>query len=1071
MKNKFLRYTIKSILILFAIVILLITIASTYIYFNKEEIYQEIITSLNDNQVGKTYIDDIEIAPFSAFPYISIDLKNVRFFSHKNYNENEKPIYAFEDVYVGFDLIDLLRGNFNIRKIIVKNGHLRLEKYEDGTINLLLAKDSGTTSDEDEDSAFALNLEDISLENILFENVDYQNFNYLSVLIEDAKSKFSIGEEQMKIHVDIDMFLNEYNTSGTPVFENKYFELHNDVIYTNETEFLEILPGDFILENGRLDFEGSIDFKNDVNLDINISGRKRNFETFLYFAPDEIFNKLKQFKNEGDIYLIGKISGPVLNEPPAIYVELGCENTFFFHEDEEEAIRDLSFKGVFTTGEENTLRTAELYFENFSGLPGKGEFKGAFRVKNFLDPIFEVDFHADLDLSDIKAFYDVPGLNESRGNLTIDLKFFEYMDVDSAIRVASELDDNSNSRIRFKDAYLDWEDYPHPLERINGTIEFMGDDIKLNNLEVHVGSNDIDFSLEATNISAFVHNMDKTIDLVTRGKSNRLSIAELVPKKYANDTIPFFNDVITNFSFDFDFHANSKSLKEYNAVPDLDLFFRELKLESEKYPHALTEFSGKISASDDEIALDQLKIMVGSNDLFLSGHILNPDALMSEKVQEKVYYDLTVQSKKTDLKELLVYDGKPLIDESLDEEIEQELIQNLHFTGKGFFISNSFCPNGFLSQTEIERFNIKYNELPYLEKVSGKVVTDTSGCITINEFTASIGRSDLHLNLKMEHFLDSNLVNKKILGSFKSNMLDFDELLSYQEPAPSEEVDHDDAFNVFLLPFPNMELGIEIKELRHHKYLVRNIQGTLRSNEDHYVYFDDFSLLAADGKIDFDGYLNGSNHDSIYFSSTLKLDDIDLDQVFYKFDNFGQDYMINDNVHGRLDGTIQSMVRMHTDFTPYLDKTDAHIEVKMREGMIENFTPLLAMSDFMGNKNLNRVRFAELENTLDFKDGVLSIPDMQIASTLGYIHLNGTHSLDMDMDYEIKVPLSLIKSSSWNMMKSKLRVGKNRKKATQELEDEIIKEQKGLVKGYTTFTIQGNIDDYKVGVGKRKEGK
>jgi hypothetical protein len=1070
MFNNVIRYSIRVFVVLIVLFLLVIGGVSTYLYLNKEKLYQEVITSLNETQVGKTYIDEIQISPFRNFPYISIDVKNLRFFASKNYGETEQPVYAFDDVYVGFDVWDLLAGNFTIKKILATNGSLRLEKYQDGHINLLLAKDSMDKKSEEEepDSDFSLNLENITLKNVLFEYVDYANFNFFSLNIEDAKSKFSMGKEKIQIHVDLKIMLNDYSNGGKVIFADKYFELHNDLIYHNEREFLEIFPGDFVLENGHLDFEGSIDFLNDVDLNLLISGRKKNFETFLYFAPDDIFRKLKQFKNEGDIYLKGEISGPVLNQPPAINIELGCINTFFFHENNTEAIKDLNFKGIFTTGAENNLRTAELYFENLSGLPENGEFRGSFRVTNFLDPVFEVDFHADLDLADIKSFYDLEELRESRGNLLVDIKFFEYIDTDSVIQVATRLDDNSRSKIVFKDAYFDFSTYHKPVSIDEGKIEFEGDGIKLDKLHVKAGDNDMVLSLNATNLSSLIHATDKTIDLVMKGQSKRLNVKELLPKEMDNDSLAFLDDTITNLYFDFDLHANSEKLKNFEVLPEAVLNFRDLRFELKKYPYPLRQFKGKVRSSDEELSIDELFVNLGFNDLYLDGHLYNPKVLAQENVKQQVKYDFTVKANKIDLKELLVYDGRSLMSEELDAEIEQELIRKLHFEGDGNFVSNSFCPNGFLSETNIRKFNVVYNDMPYVEKVRGKIKTDTTGCVHVDSFTATIGNSDINLNLKMEHFLDSNLVNKKIIGNLSSNMLDLDQLFSYQEPSKNEEIDHDSAFNVFVLPFPNMELELDIKKFRHHKYIIEDITGKLRTTENHYVYFDDFKLLAADGKVEFKGCLNGENHENVYLTSTLKLHDIDLDKVFYKFDNFGQDAMVNDNLHGRIDATIESTVRMHTDFTPYLNNTDAHIEVVIRDGIIENFTPLLAMSDFMGDKNLNRVRFGELENTLDFKNGVLTIPKMQIASTLGYIYLNGTHSLDMDMDYEMKIPLSLIKSSSWNLMKSKLKVGKGRKKDVEDLEEEIIKEQKGLVKGYATFTVKGHIDDFSVAMGKRK---
>ena len=70
----------------------------------------------------------------------------------------------------------------------------------------------------------------------------------------------------------------------------------------------------------------------------------------------------------------------------------------------------------------------------------------------------------------------------------------------------------------------------------------------------------------------------------------------------------------------------------------------------------------------------------------------------------------------------------------------------------------------------------------------------------------------------------------------------------------------------------------------------------------------------AGGKMNIGGYFNGSNRDKIYFSPNMQLEGIDLDKLLFKFENFGQDYIVSENLHGKITSSINSgKIHMHPD--------------------------------------------------------------------------------------------------------------------------------------------------------------
>jgi hypothetical protein len=869
-----LKRILKIFGVLIGLFVLFLGILSGIVYFKEDELYALAVAELNDNQVGRLEIEGIELSPFRAFPYISVDLKNITFYADKS--DSAEVIYHFDDIYAGFDIWDLLRGEFTITRLIVNDGFIRMVKYEDGSVNLLNAKAMPHREAELEDeSHIHLDLQKIKLNNIRFEEINLQANQHLDITIKKAVSRVKHIKDVLDIFFDGEMHMTEYKSNNIALFKNKDFEIHTEFLYDSIAQFITFQPGQLTLQQGSLDFGGTIDLANDITLDFDIHGRKKNFDLFIAFAPEEIFEKMERFKNEGDIYFKGKISGPVLNQNPSINLELGCSNTSFLRKDNSKAIKDLSFRGTFTTGEANTLETSELVLENFYGVPESGLFKGTFRVYDFTNPKFSVDFHADLDLANLESFYDFDFIDDASGHVIIDITINEFMEADSAIHAMTQLEDGTLSRVLFKNVGIKLSDYHQPIRKINGRLELDGDDIVMDNLSASAGESDFSLNFRLKNVLSIVHGYDAPVDFYMHGESRKLDPSQLIPPK-ANATEQAEMPIIKNLSFDLDIKGNSLEMLKYDYLPKADLRLRNMAFSAEKYPHKISEIRGDIHMSDNLLHLDDFTILIGPNDFHVHVKVENPDALMSDNLKEKVLYGLKLESRFIDLKKILVWDGKSLLDPETEKELGDEIIRDLVYEGSGHFHSNSFCPNGFLSETKITRLEVKLNDLPKIGKFKGQIQTDTTGCIYLKDLFCQIGKSDFRADLTLKNYLDSMATDKTIKGKLGGDLWDFDDLTGYVESTQSA-VNHEEAFNPFALPFPKLDLEVKVGHIKHHKYLLDSFAGTFSTTPDHYVHFENLKVKAAGGDFSLKGYLNGSDKNNIYMSGTLKIKDVNLD--------------------------------------------------------------------------------------------------------------------------------------------------------------------------------------------------
>ena len=93
-----------------------------------------------------------------------------------------------------------------------------------------------------------------------------------------------------------------------------------------------------------------------------------------------------------------------------------------------------------------------------------------------------------------------------------------------------------------------------------------------------------------------------------------------------------------------------------------------------------------------------------------------------------------------------------------------------------------------------------------------------------------------------------------------------------------------------------------------------------------------------------------------------------------------------------------------------------------------------------------------------------TIPGMNINSSLGFMEISGTQSLDMHMEYFVRVPLKLVTQIGFHKL-----FGKKQEEVDPDQVDAIEYRNKDKRVHFINLRISGLPDDYKVNLGKSKK--
>ncbi|MGF1635425.1 MAG: AsmA-like C-terminal region-containing protein, partial [Cyclobacteriaceae bacterium] len=798
---------------------------------------------------------------------------------------------------------------------------------------------------------------------------------------------------------------------------------------------------------------GHVDFDDDYEMDLKLTGDKPDFDLIIAFLPTDVATNLRRFENQGKIFFNGSIQGKAASgHTPFIEFSFGCENAWFLNTEADKRIDELTFMGYYTNGDERSMRTSEFHLTDFYAKPEEGIFRGNFVVRNFLDPYINMNLYSDLDLAFLGEFLGFEGLQRLRGNVIINMDFNELVDLSVPENQLVKLKEGIDSDLIIRNLSFTIPGYPYSISNMNVHAEMRSGRVELDSLSLRIGNSDFYMDGMLSDLPSIFHRQKEPIKVEMNLKSSSIVFSELL--SYDKALAAKTNEEIKDFSIKVAFETSVDDLLNANPLPRGTFYINDFYASLKNYPHTFHDFDANIYICDTAVVLKGFDGEIDDTDFHFEGFLSNYRVWFDDIKRGETRFDFNLNSKQLKLQNLLSYNGENYLPEDYRDEVVKEL--NLH--GEMLLHYDSALVSADLVIDNMAGL-LKVHPLK-LQNFKGTAQYKNQ-ILKVADFGGRMGNSDFRINLDYYTGAKNEGIRLENNFEFVAAFLDLDELMNYN---PNEDTIHEEAFNIFELPFSNTNISAKIDHLRYHKVILDDFNAKLRLKEDHFLFVDTIHTKVSGGNMAMNGYFNGSDPAKIYFKSSIKANEVDLDQLMFKFDNFGQDYMINDNLHGKLSGTINSTLVVHPDLTPILNDGEAEIDVNIKNGSIVNFAPILAMSDYFKDKNLSRVRFDTLSNKLTLKNGTLHIPNMNINSSIGFIELSGRQSLDLDMDYFIRVPLQMVTQVGFRTLFG----GKNREQIDEDQEDAIQYRDENRRIRFLNLRVVGNPDDYKITLGKDK---
>ena len=1046
-------FTKKRVRLFFWIIIIipviLFTLLVGIIYYYQDSIVQHAIGIANKDMKGRFSVSGSHIAPFANFPQISIDLEHVKVYESKK--KNADCLVHVKDVYVGFSLWDIVSGNYTIKGIKLKDGHIDVKQHKDGSINIANALESDLPPDKVEEDLH-VDLKAISIENIDISKLNEETNLKLDIFINKAKSKFKSDNKNIDFRLETDFFISVLQDGDSTFFKHKHIHFDTQFSYNKANKMAVFNETQVELEKAVLDFNGSVRLKNDIEVDLKLKGHKPDFNLFLAVAPEELKESLNSFENRGKIYFNATVKGKTANgNRPAIEAHFGCKEGYIANIESGKKMNDIGFDGYFSNGKNRDLNTMLFTLNNIKVKPEVGRFKGKLSVFNFLSPNVEMQIDADLDLDFLAKFTKAKELKDVGGKILLQMNFHDIIDFNQPEKSLARLNESYNSSLKVENFHAKIPGLSLPIKNLNLFATSSGHAVNLKYMSVTIGKSDFEMLGFLSDLPAIIHHTDIPVEADLKIHANRIDFAELTKDDAGKVGL---NEEVKQLDMKLKFITSARAVTESENLPLGEFFLEKCNAKLKNYPHAIHDLHADLLIGKQDLTLKDFKGFVDASDFHFSGIFHHYDFWFKPNLEGDAKIAFDFKSNHLKLAELLYYGGH----NHLPLEYRKEELSNFDLKGH----SELHFKAGEFVKTAVHLDNLtgKFKTHPVsLAGINGKINYQADQ-LSLEHLKGVVGHSDFDVSLLVH--LDKS--KRRDFITLRANRIDVYEFLSHstQQPTELHGTEHDKVWSIFDAEFPNIDCKLDVGSFNYDGYTINKLTADVKVFHDHHVEIKKIGLETAEGSISGSAVFSGRDKKHIYLEPNLTIHHLNLDKFMVKFDNFGQDYLVSQNVHGYFQGKVTGKIHLHADLVPKLDDSNLKVNMTITKGKLENYAPLIDLGTYFEDKNVAMVQFDTLTNELILSNGKLSIPQMVICSSLGFLKIEGSQGIlgKMDMDYTVGVPWAMIKDAARNKI--------FKRKADDDKDpDEIVKEKNGAK--YVYFRVSGDLENYSVNLVKGKK--
>lgn len=345
------------------------------------------------------------------------------------------------------------------------------------------------------------------------------------------------------------------------------------------------------------------------------------------------------------------------------------------------------------------------------------------------------------------------------------------------------------------------------------------------------------------------------------------------------------------------------------------------------------------------------------------------------------------------------------------ENLSGSLLANVKFDGKvGLLKKRSTAQRVSTEGTiELQDIGLTYGEDKIrLENLRGNMQFNNID-LALSNVSGKLGKSDFLLNGFFKNIITFLLFENQPIGietDLKSNFLDVDQLfaIGFGQPAQGGGDQKKNQYQFKISRNINLNFNCDVKALRYRRFHATDLKGDLLVKNEMAVSRN-IRFNSMGGDMAFSGIVDAKNNKAIDVVSTFRLNGIHADSVFYVFENFDQNFIVDTHLKGRAYADVSLEFTLNQNLRLYQETLVADISSSIKGGELNNFEPMKKLNKYLNDEGLSKLRFSDIKNDIHIENKTIYMPQMEVRTNVTSIKISGTHTFDQRIDYRLIAPL------------------------------------------------------------------
>jgi hypothetical protein len=530
-------------------------------YFYGDQVKQLFVIELNKRLDIEIKVQSVHFNVFENFPYATVQFRKV--VSNDRDDPNNPPLIKAEEISLIFNFYDLIRKNYKVEKVLLKDAFLNLEIAEDGKRNFDIFRQPEKTKKS--------NL-DLVLEKFIFRNVEIAYINYPA----DQDFLFFIRRGELKGKYSVENFeflflgnmYTTYLTSGEmTILKEKELDLELDLFYDHLSEKLVARMGSIKSNGMRFDIAGEISTKDKAqNLDLKIISGKSSLASYLDVIPSEFLEPLADYKITGNLDFEASIQGPVTGTNiPEVKIAFNFDQGKILHPASGFAMEKVNFSGKFDNGGRREEKFYSIALSEVKANIRGGDISGNLNIRDFTRPEVSVQLYSALDLRELKSIYPIEYLKSINGKLELQMNFSNKLQNFRQFTQEDFLSSKTSGTMTFRDMNFTISGNLLTYSDFNGTFRFSNKDLIIDAFSGKVSDNDFSMTGQFRNILAYAFRPDEKLFIQADLNSESIDLDRLFAYKEQPDESPYILNFSDRLSFDMNVHVGSFRFRKFSG--------------------------------------------------------------------------------------------------------------------------------------------------------------------------------------------------------------------------------------------------------------------------------------------------------------------------------------------------------------------------------------------------------------------------------------------------------------------------------------------------------------------------